>query len=481
MLWQLGGGTTRSSIIEGRNTPLVNTLMPSHFKKITHAQIIGQRAINLVEQRILEMGFLWYATGGLEAGIDGTIEIRDDATGEVLNNIVQVQSKGTEGPFPAETADSFEWPCAERDLDYWTHGNSPVVLVVARPRTNEAYWVSVKDYFGDPARKHARKVRFDKIRDRFDAACKGALLELSISRDSGLYLAPPPQIETLYSNLLPISDFASTLFLADTDCRQREDVWHAMDRLDLRPGGEFVLSDKRILSVHDLREHPWNQICDAGTVEEFATDEWASADEPGRRREFVRLLNGCLRERCWPNFVRYNHTRDLYYFAATKQLDPRTYRYRSAKVRTSREVFRGYPIDDPYYYRHSAFEGHFRRFEGDWFLQITPTYYFSYNGYDEDRNADVYLGGIKRLERNDAVAGQLLMWAEFLGPKGDLFTPEYPHLSFGHLAFFEASAGIDDAVWTAREVVSDEQFTEEGRLEDEQFGPDSNQLGFELP
>jgi len=37
-----------------------------------------------------------------------------------------------------------------------------VILIVSRKKTDEAYWVSVKDYFADPKRRaaHCRRTRF---------------------------------------------------------------------------------------------------------------------------------------------------------------------------------------------------------------------------------------------------------------------------------------------------------------------------------
>src|SRR2546427_12174751 len=77
-------------------------------KKIHKNTITGQQGINLIEKRVLEMGFLWYPTGGIEAGIDGTIEIRESATGRAFNAIIQVQSKATIGQFQAETPEGDE-------------------------------------------------------------------------------------------------------------------------------------------------------------------------------------------------------------------------------------------------------------------------------------------------------------------------------------------------------------------------------------
>lgn len=110
------------------------------------------------------MGYLWHPTGGLEAGIDGMIELRDPTTGAVLNLVVQVQSKATDDTFEGETDSGFFFVCDERDLDYWMNGNAPVILVRSRPKTREAYWTSIKDYFADPAKRKSRKQGGDQIR-----------------------------------------------------------------------------------------------------------------------------------------------------------------------------------------------------------------------------------------------------------------------------------------------------------------------------
>lgn len=420
-------------------------------KRITGQQMTGQKGIALIQRRVLDMGFIWTPTGALEAGIDGYIEIRDEVTGDVFNAIIQVQSKATEERFTAETAEGFEYLCDKRDLDYWMQGNAPVILVVSRPDTEEAYWVSIKNYFHDPAVRQARKVRFDKRLHCFDVACRSDLATLAIPLDSGMYLAPAPRTETLYSNLLPVASYAPHLYIAETDCRRKEDVWREMKRLDVHVGPEWLLNNKRIVSVHDLSEFPWNRICDTGTIDELETDEWAESDDPDHRRQFVRLLNACLREKCFP-LVRYSGNRDCYFFTATEDRRTRVFPYQSLKAATKRDVFRGYPKeDDPRYYRHSAFQGAFKCFDGAWHLEITPTYHFTWDGRGEYGRYDDRLADIKKVEHNDAVIGQVVMWAEFLRRSGDMFTSDYPHLTFGELLSFEIDAGIDDDAWRSRE------------------------------
>jgi hypothetical protein len=63
------------------------------MKKIGRSDIIGQRGMAHIESVALSMGFMFYPTGGVEAGIDGFIELREEGTGAVGNLLLQVQGK----------------------------------------------------------------------------------------------------------------------------------------------------------------------------------------------------------------------------------------------------------------------------------------------------------------------------------------------------------------------------------------------------
>jgi hypothetical protein len=435
-------------------------------KKIHANSIIGQQGVNLIERVVLSMGFAWYPSGGVEAGIDGTIEIRDAVTGDATNSIIQVQSKATTKPFQAETEGAFEYRCAERDLDYWMQGNVPVVLVVSRPESGEAYWVSVKDYFRDPGVRAGRKVRFDKEHDRFDEGCKDALLSLAVPKDSGLYFAPPPKQETLYSNLLRVSRFPERLYVARTDHRTGQDVRAKLHEMDARGENEWVAKYKSVVSFNDLSEWPWNEICEQGTVEAFDSEEWAYSDDPDVRGDFVQLLNRCLGAKAYALGLRYDRDHRCHYFKAMKKLGDRKLSYKSVVNETTRTVFKRYTKkgnpNETAYYRHSAFEGRFKRFDGTWYLEIAPTYHFTRDGRWPSAFYEDKLTGIKQIETNQALLGQTIMWAEYLSRDGDLFEPRYPLLGFGELARFDLAAGIDEDAWRRDDGAGDEGDDTEG-------------------
>jgi uncharacterized protein DUF4365 len=421
-------------------------------KRISQNDIVGQMGINLIEKICLEMGFLWHPTG-LEAGIDGYIEIRLQS-GDVTNCIIQVQSKATDRPFEAETASALEYRCAPKDLDYWLAGNAPVILVRCRPRTDEAYWVSLKHYFSDLSVRKSAKIVFDKSRDRFDIAAKQALQRLASRADSGLYLGTRPKREIVYSNLLELGSCPPHYYVGATHYRTSGELFASLHDFTRVVHGEWILGNKTLTSFHDLSVHPWTEVCDRGTVEKLDTDEWAQSDDPVRHREFVRLLNACLRDKLFRKGIKFSRETQCYYFRAPQDLSEREYAYQSREHKTSRAVFKGYAKKSDHtqmsYYRHSAFEGRFVRYGNGWHLQITPSYHFTRDGERISRFAPDLMSGIKRLETNQAVHGQVVMWAHLLTERG-LFDTGPQFLDFGSLVDFELDVGIDDEAWLKHE------------------------------
>lgn len=423
----------------------------------------GDKGVALIHHTVSEMGFVWNALH-LEAGIDGIIEIRDAVTAEVTNCIIQVQSKAGSSYFKAETETGFEFLCDERDLDYWMRGNAPVVLVVSRPEKNEAYWTSVKDYFRDPKRRKSRKIQFSKSADRFDVSCRERLAALALPVDSGHYLTSLPQPDTLICNLLPVADYPNRLFRAKTKLRYPSQVWEQLNGGSERAKPEWLLHDGYLYAFHDLTFPPWTKFCLDSTIRNLATSDFAYSEDTNQKYVFVRMLGVCLREILGRQGVRFSKDRKHYFFRST--LD-----FAEKKV-GGLAVFKGYQSkttpDRIAYYRHRAAELDFVRFDGQWFLQVTPTYHFTQNGWKLSRYFDERLSGIKQLERqNKTHLRQLRMWEEVLRQTHLYVAPEKPKqrslfeedaatspppipytlLSFDPLAEFDVDWNVPESAW----------------------------------
>jgi hypothetical protein len=83
--------------------------------------------------------------------------------------------------------------------------------------------------------------------------------------------------------------------------------------------------------------------------------------------------------------------------------------------------------DRLYSVRHHAFVPRFERIGDDWYLSITPTFFFSENGSRPHRFGSVLLAGKKKLDRNASVRGQVLLWRHLLA-NNDACSAQMPSL-----------------------------------------------------
>lgn len=439
-------------------------------KSIVATAMLGEKGVTLVTQRVLDMGYAWTATtAAFDSGIDGYIEIRDPETSQALNQIVQVQVKATDGRWSFETDKAFQYLCDERDLNYWRRGNAPVLLVVTRPKTGEAYWVNIKEYFKTPAAQKERRVYFNKETDRFDKASASAIRKAAVSTDAGLYVSPTKKTETLISNLLPITRLPRELFYGATTLGSGRDIQKALgeNSQHLR---EFSYRGKWILSAHDLTSPEWRGVVDRGTVESFATAEWSQTDDPDRLNSFIDLLQRCLSERLYRLGMKRDPSKDYFYFRPTKDLSERRLSYVSIKRPAERSVFKKYVSKKgKVFFRHTALHTQIRRYDSEWKLTLSPTYRFTADGLSVLRHYESKLKGIKALENNNAVLGQVAFFASILADKPtDLFATEeaYPHLGFGALERVTLDVGIEDATWLPREPETVDEETLGGAEDD---------------
>ncbi len=224
-----------------------------------------------------------------------------------------------------------------------------------------------------------------------------------------------------------------------------------------------------IFSRSIISADPWGSVCDQGTVDPIPTTEWSNTCDEDEKRLFVRLLNACLRDKLYLKGVSFSKENGYYYFRATRDLRMREYPYFSLQQRTSRAVFKGYPKKhDPTkisFYRHSAFYGRFVRYGDSWYLQITPTYHFTRDGWKPSFYSAELTTGIKRLETHGSVLGQVVMWASVLSERS-LFDSGLQTLLFEALVDFELDVGIQDDSWLKREA-AEKRKTLEGRRPDQ--------------
>ncbi|AYG02341.1 DUF4365 domain-containing protein [Gryllotalpicola protaetiae] len=413
-------------------------------KKLSDSELIGDAGIALIHRRVSAMGHAWRPLG-LDAGIDGSIELRDPATGEVSNRHILVQSKASSRPFPGETADRFHYICDERDLEYWLKSDQPVLLICSHPESDGAWWVHVQSYFADASRRADRRVDFDKRTMSLEGNLTEHLFAVADPQGRAHTPAPAHKRETLESNLLLSRPPAHVYSYATTATRPR-DVYDAQRAENLGMRHDFVLKggllhtlrivDETGLGVTVRGEPEVRRIADlaAGTLDD--------------ERLAVQLLNRSLRDDLSDD-CDFSRERGLLYVRATDDLSDRKWNTAGSNWRT---VFKAYRSKkDPgrvSYYRHAAFSWQFLPIEGEWYCALTPDYYFTYDGRHESHFAADLLKKIKSFDRHQAVRQETRMWASILrGEVTLLHQPKPKILEFGQLATFGIDRGIDDPSW----------------------------------
>jgi hypothetical protein len=414
-------------------------------KRYTKQSESGEGGIALIGTRVTEMGFIWHPRR-VDHGIDGEIELVDRDRRRPLNRTVSVQSKARQR-FSGEDSRTFYFVCDSDDVAYWTEANVPVILVCSHPDTGEAWWAPVCEILKDPERQRTRRIDFNKQRDRFDSTAAAGLVDLAAPPSASLYVPTIKMPERLTSNLLQVERVPETIWATPATVAGNREAWEVLHRNGTF-AADWMIIDRTLFSFRRTDEEPFSSIID-GKAEEIDTSEWSNSKSPDTCRNFVRLLNQTLGDMTHHELRR--HARHGYlYFRPTSDCSPR--RLSTGKSKSGRIVCQAYAdSNDPEkvrYFRHHALDHHFVRFDGQWFLELNPTYHFTTDGYHDLPWGAEYVKGMKRREKNSAVRGLVDMWAGYFVGTENLFVSrtEMP-IRFGSLEAFVVDRGIDERAW----------------------------------
>ena len=434
-------------------------------KTITDPQIIGRLGEEIVSARAHTMGFVFSHHGPLEAGIDGFLEIRDPAKGRVTGQFIAVQVKTTaDRAYAAETERGFEYTMRSDDVAYWRGTNVPVIVVLVRLSDGTAYWKSV-DAGGE-----GRRLHIDKTRDAFDETAGDAIAALCVHREGfGVYFPPLNHGETAHLNLLKVC-FPAKIYVAFSPYKTGRQAMSVLLESEERPPDDWVVRGGQFMAFRDPSSGPLINVVDAGTVEQIDSDELAFPEELPDEYAFIDLLRRTVAAQL-EGTLSFDRQRRTFYFPALPPEIERTYYYESLKRNTAAKVVKAYRRDDVLkYVRHHAFEPRFWRVANEWFMSVTPTFHFTWDGFRPDKFAGSRLTGKKQREFNSALSGQLAMWRHVLvdhtDDQHDLLRPESSPertVTFEALRPLEMERAVPETIW--RE--GDPQLVDLGLFEDQ--------------
>ena len=425
-------------------------------KTITNAQMIGSQGESFVSERANAMGFLFTRHGPLEAGIDGFLEIRDPKSGTPMGQMVAVQVKTrAQGAFTADTESSFEYLMDETDLAYWQGSNLPVIVVLVHLGRRSAYWKSIDQGTGSGR----RRLRIDKSADVFDDTAADDIAALCVAKGGwGVSFPPLRSGENAHLNLVEVV-LPKKIYVGASPFKSGGAALRELLEYDDRPPDDWVIRAGQFMSFRDPRDGPLTHIVDVGSVEPFDSDEIAFPDEESDEHTIIDLLRRTLTTQL-DGVLAYNRSQRAFFFAAHSETISHSYSYKSLKNYTSAAVVKEYKRNGKVLYvRHHAFEPRFWRIGNQWYLSITPTFVFTWDGFRPDRFASSRLAGKKRREHQAALTGQFVMWRHLLIDDVDreasqLFDLEPDSerlLAFGSLDPLVMPRSVPEESWKASE------------------------------
>ncbi|MBX3629076.1 MAG: SMEK domain-containing protein [Nitrosomonas sp.] len=281
-------------------------------------------------------------------------------------------------------------------------------------------------------------------------------------------LNPP---ETITSNLIAIG-FSEYLYIAQLNSdlvehhgKRREGRWRETIRefnqdMQVRIPSTYVVHGRSLITFFDLTDNnnPYRHLIEDGTAEEHRSQDFYMIGED-YERVFKSLLRFSLQHRLFQERVHWeNDEKEFVFLPREDALDQRKEVWQGEK-KAKRSVFvRQYNKKDSskvYMQKHLSFSADFLNFDGNWFMSITPSWFFSYGpGFKKSDFSHSNLGWIKRQENNQQVMNHFRFIAAWLSSidEEDLFSEKSSKdsfLSFSQILNLDGAPSLDETQWTA--------------------------------
>jgi hypothetical protein len=287
---------------------------------------------------------------------------------------------------------------------------------VYHPKDDKLYFKEIKAYLQKEIKvfQPPFHIRFTKASDQFGVNAYGEVCRHAQVSPLRVSLT---ENERLFSNLLRVSKpIQSFLIHSPTPWKSHKDIY-AVHAGELPP---FCIVDSRLYTLTDLRvlDCPLRKFCDTADIREMPAGRWAT--DESRRSGYAHFLNrlfGRHLARCGIAYDAFHHR---YYFPRQNQVDTEFnlswHNVRTKRDAPSRTVAKHYQYGQFTFWRHLALNYRFINLGSEWFLQLTPKYFFTEDGVKPSsvEIAGPYTTTLKAMEHNQAVLNHVLFWADFL-------------------------------------------------------------------
>ena len=220
----------------------------------------------------------------------------------------------------------------------------------------------------------------------------------------------------------------------------------------------WVCYDNKLFSFHDIDRCGLISVVDQGSVERLDVSDLADSPELDNVNILKQLLSAETREQLKHRNVRM-HAKDGFFFFGPNADGQRERKESWVGKKTAiRRVYEiKYQRKDPSkvaHHQHLSFDLTFTKLADAWYVQIVPSWYYSYNGYVRSNWHEDLLSQQKRLEHNSSVRNTVRFIAYYLSSVNE---DKDDALRFQSLVEFDARESDElDSVDDGNEGVIDE-------------------------
>lgn len=316
------------------------------------------------------------------------------------------------------------------------------------------------------------------------------ILEANFGNEQYAFSDDNPELntETNYLNLLEVS-FPEQIYVAqlaidrnkiieeswsekykykkslNRDSPTRDIVKAAILQQNICIGWDWHCYEGNIITFHDLTQDncPLQRLIATQTLEICSSKDFYQQDE-NYNRAFKALLWRCLQEKLKYKQVYWQHQDKLFIFSEVDNQPVRQVSWYWNKKNPRRTVYertmKEKEPDKIFRCKHFGFSTSYKFIGEKCYLEITPQWFFSFDGYKKSFYCQDSVAYLKKLENNRAVFNHFKFIVYFLKLDQEdtlLQAVDNYHsfLSFGNIIDFDFAPTLNDAEWKPEKLISE--------------------------
>ena len=224
---------------------------------------------------------------------------------------------------------------------------------------------------------------------------------------------------------------------------------------------DWVVRGRELLSFHNLRDDNLGiaNIIDTASADPIPVSTYVTNADGSFNLDHLNIFKDLLRKSFQAQLkhrgITWQHRERVFFFTRVNDTDVRKESWSKSK---GRQVYKRVPNKHNFTktlnHEHLAFDVGFDLFEGQWYLSVKPTMFYSLDGYAKSKWHKSNVAIIKKKDRNHNVLEDLCFIAEILrkDQSEDLLAQgDRLFIKLGELIQLVDSPFLDDAEWLKRE------------------------------